>query len=188
MIRTTAGRVRGFVDGDLQVFRGIRYGADTAPRRFLPPLAARALARHRRCARVRSRLPAAGRGAEPAEDCLFLNVLAPARDGARPRPVMVYIHGGAYSSGSGSSPLYDGSRLCRRGDVVVVTVNHRLNVFGYLYLAGYLPGFPDSGNAGLLDLVLALQLGARQHRARSAAIPAASRCSASPAAARRSRR
>src|SRR5207253_7930175 len=68
-------------------------------------------------------------------------------------PVLVYIHGGAYSSGSGSSPLYDGATLCREGDLVVVTVNHRLGLFGYLYL----PGFPDSGNAGMLDLVLALQ-------------------------------
>jgi para-nitrobenzyl esterase len=77
----------------------------------------------------------------------------PIAKAARPRPVIVYIHGGAYSSGSGSSPLYDGSTLCRRGDVVVVTVNHRLSRFGYLYL----PGFPDSGNAGMLDLVLALR-------------------------------
>lgn len=71
---------------------------------------------------------------------------------------MVYFHGGAYSSGSGSSPLYDGSRLARKGDVVVVTVNHRLNAFGYLYLDRLMPGaFPDSGNAGQWDLVLALQ-------------------------------
>ena len=71
---------------------------------------------------------------------------------------MFYIHGGAYSHGSGSSPLYDGTRLCKRGDVVVVTVNHRLNGFGYLYLArlGGAP-FADSGNVGMLDLVMALQ-------------------------------
>ena len=94
-------------------------------------------------------------GSEPnqSEDCLFLNVTAPLAKAARPRPVIVYIHGGAYSSGSGSSPLYDGANLCRRGDVVVVTLNHRLSLFGYLYL----PGFPDSGNAGMLDLVLALR-------------------------------
>jgi para-nitrobenzyl esterase len=72
--------------------------------------------------------------------------------------VMFYIHGGAYSHGSASSPLYDGTRLCQRGDVVVVTVNHRLNAFGYLYLAR-LAGqtFADSGNTGMSDLVLALQ-------------------------------
>jgi para-nitrobenzyl esterase len=71
---------------------------------------------------------------------------------------MVYFHGGAYAAGSGSSPLYDGTRLCQRGDVVVVTVNHRLNAFGYLYLQRLLgPDFAASGNAGQLDLVLALQ-------------------------------
>jgi para-nitrobenzyl esterase len=93
-----------------------------------------------------------------SEDCLFLNVWTPGvRDGGS-RPVLVYIHGGAYSHGSGSSPLYDGTRLCRRGDVVVVTVNHRLNAFGHLYL-GRLGGtdLEDSGNAGLLDLLLALR-------------------------------
>ena len=153
VVRTTAGRVRGTIDGDLQVFRGIRYGADTGARRFMPPVAPepwRAIA-------DASSFGAASRqpGSEPnqSEDCLFLNVTAPLAKAARPRPVIVYIHGGAYSSGSGSSPLYDGATLCRRGDVVVVTVNHRLSLFGYLYL----PGFPDSGNAGMLDLVLALR-------------------------------
>jgi para-nitrobenzyl esterase len=90
-----------------------------------------------------------------SEDCLFLNVWTPALTGRR--PVMVYIHGGAYSSGSGSAPLYDGVRLCKRGDVVVVTLNHRLNAFGYAYLARLVPELADSGNAGQLDLVLALQ-------------------------------
>jgi para-nitrobenzyl esterase len=69
---------------------------------------------------------------------------------------MVYIHGGAYSSGSANNDLYVGMNLCRRGDVVVVTLNHRLNLFGFLYLADLSPGFEDSGNAGMLDLVLAL--------------------------------
>jgi para-nitrobenzyl esterase len=152
-VRTTAGRVRGFIDEDLQVFRGIRYGTDTGPRRFQPPLPAQPW---RGIVETREFGPASPQGgseANQSEDCLFLNVLAPRARPVRPRPVIVYIHGGAYSSGSGSSPLYDGSALCRRGDVVVVTVNHRLNLFGYLYL----PGFPDSGNAGMLDLVLALR-------------------------------
>ena len=70
---------------------------------------------------------------------------------------MVYIHGGANATGSGSSPLYDAARCAGRGDVVVVTLNHRLNLFGYLYLARLDARFPDSGNAGMLDLVLALQ-------------------------------
>jgi len=90
------------------------------------------------------------------EDCLFLNIWTPARD-ARRRPVLVYFHGGAYSTGSANSPLLDGRHLAARGDVVVVTVGHRLNVFGYLYLARLDPRFPDSGNAGQLDLILALQ-------------------------------
>jgi para-nitrobenzyl esterase len=71
--------------------------------------------------------------------------------------VIVYIHGGAYSSGSVVDPLNDGRHLAARGDVVVVTVNHRLNAFGYLYLARIDPRFPDSGNVGQLDLILALQ-------------------------------
>jgi para-nitrobenzyl esterase len=94
------------------------------------------------------------RGAAGSEDCLFLNVWTP---GPGRRPVMVYFHGGAYSTGSANSPLLDGSRLAARGDVVVVTVGHRLNAFGYLYLARLDPRFADSGNAGQLDLILALE-------------------------------
>src|SRR3546814_16568629 len=70
---------------------------------------------------------------------------------------MVYVHGGAYSTGSVTDPINDGSRLATRGDVVVVTVNHRLGALGYLYLARLDPRFPDSGNAGQLDLLVALQ-------------------------------
>jgi para-nitrobenzyl esterase len=70
---------------------------------------------------------------------------------------MVYIHGGAYSGGSGNNVLYDGANLCVHGDVVFVTLNHRLNLFGYLYLTDIAPDLADSGNAGMLDLVLALQ-------------------------------
>jgi para-nitrobenzyl esterase len=84
-------------------------------------------------------------------------VWTPSLQDHRKRPVLVYFHGGAYNGGSVNEDLYDGVNLCRRGDVVVVTVNHRLNIFGYLYLAE-LGGaeFRDSGNAGQLDLVLAL--------------------------------
>ena len=74
-----------------------------------------------------------------SEDCLALNVWTPGlRDGAK-RPVMVWFHGGDYSSLSGSRNVYDGVRLCQRGNVVVVTVNHRLNAFGYMYLAEAAP-------------------------------------------------
>jgi para-nitrobenzyl esterase len=153
VVRTRAGRVRGTLDGDVQIFRGIRYGADTAPRRFMPPMAPEPWRGVVDATAYGAASPQPGSEANQSEDCLFLNVTAPIAKAARPRPVIVYIHGGAYSSGSGSSPLYDGSTLCRRGDVVVVTINHRLSLFGYLYL----PGFPDSGNAGMLDLVLALR-------------------------------
>jgi para-nitrobenzyl esterase len=153
VVRTTAGRVRGFADGDLNVFRGIRYGADTAPRRFQPPAPPEPWRGIVDAREFGAASPQGGSESNQSEDCLFLNVVAPRTLAARPRPVIVYIHGGAYSGGSGSSPLYDGSALCRHGDVVVVTLNHRLNLFGYLYL----PAFPDSGNAGMLDLVLALR-------------------------------
>jgi para-nitrobenzyl esterase len=92
-----------------------------------------------------------------SEDCLFLNVWVPAgeqRSLSTQLPVMVYFHGGAYSTGSVTDPLNDGAALAARGDVVVVTVNHRLNALGYLYLPG---SFPDSGNAGQLDLICALK-------------------------------
>jgi len=93
-----------------------------------------------------------------SEDCLFLNVWTPKQAGLRTRrPVMVYFHGGAYSTGSVTDPVNDGAALAARGDVVVVTVNHRLNALGYLYLARLDPRFPDSGNAGQLDLIAALQ-------------------------------
>jgi para-nitrobenzyl esterase len=152
-VLTTSGRVRGFIDGDLQVFRGIRYGADTGPRRFQPPQPPPPWRGVIDARDFGAASPQPGPEPNQSEDCLFLNVMAPLVKTARSRPVIVYIHGGAYSSGSGSSPLYDGSTLCRQGDAVVVTVNHRLSLFGYLYL----PGFPDSGNAGTLDLVLALR-------------------------------
>src|ERR1700749_4649520 len=156
---TVHGKVRGTVQDGIHSFKGIRYGADTGPRRFMPPLAPEPWKTPVDATRYGAASPQSGKETEPtSEDCLFLNVWTPGlRDGAK-RPVMFYIHGGAYSHGSGSSPLYDGTRLCKRGDVVVVTVNHRLNSFGYLYLAR-LGGtqFADSGNAGMLDLVMALQ-------------------------------
>lgn len=92
-----------------------------------------------------------------SEDCLFLNIWTAQPDRAAKLPVMLYIHGGAYSGGSVTDPLNDGAALAARGDVVVVTVNHRLNALGYLYLARLDSRFPDSGNAGQLDLILALK-------------------------------
>jgi para-nitrobenzyl esterase len=150
---TRAGRLRGYADAGVSVFKGIRYGRAG---RFRPPVAEAPWSDVREALDYGAASPQRGRNSGPAsEDCLHLNVWTPGLGGRR--PVMVYIHGGAYSSGSGSSPLYDGSRLCRRGDVVVVTLNHRLNAFGYAYLARLLPDLADSGNAGQLDLVLALK-------------------------------
>lgn len=154
---TTNGPVRGYVDQGILAFRGVRYGADTGPRRFMPPLPPAPWREVRPALEYGPASPQRGReGGPTGEDCLYLNVWTPGLDRAR-RPVMLYIHGGAYSTGSGSSPLYDGVRLARRGDVVVVTVNHRLNAFGYAYLARLVPELADSGNAGQLDLILALQ-------------------------------
>ncbi|MBI1405143.1 MAG: carboxylesterase family protein [Caulobacter sp.] len=154
VVATTAGPVRGLNVEGLSVFKGVRYG--TPPTRFQPP---RAPARWRDPAPALAFGPASiQRGNEPnqSEDCLFLNIWTPGLDPAA-RPVMVYIHGGAYATGSGSSPLYDGAALARRGDVVVVTLNHRLGPLGYLYLNRLIPGCEDSGNTGMLDLVLALR-------------------------------
>src|SRR3546814_14007352 len=97
------------------------------------------------------------RDAPQSEDCLFLNIWTPEAGPRANRPVMLYIHGGAYSNGSVTDPLNDGYALAARGDCVVVTVNHRLNAFGYLYLARLDPRFPDSGTNGQLDLILAPQ-------------------------------
>ena len=99
-----------------------------------------------------------------SEDCLYLNVYAPAAAGP-PRPVLVWIHGGAFTIGSGSQALYDVRPLVRRGDVVVVTVNYRLGALGFLHLAE-LAGeeFADAANAGHARSGRRARLGARQHR------------------------
>jgi len=92
------------------------------------------------------------------EDCLVLNIWTPALRDHHKRPVMVWIHGDGFSRASAANPVYDGTNLARTGDVVVITLNYRLNVFGHLYLAR-LGGseYAESGNAGMLDLVLALR-------------------------------
>ena len=93
-----------------------------------------------------------------SEDCLSLNIWAPdlPENLTDALPVMVWIHGGSFVNGSGSIPWYDGSSLAARGDVVVVTINYRLGVFGYLSLAEFGNHYDRSGNLGLLDQVAAL--------------------------------
>ncbi len=154
MVRTTAGPVIGLKEDGITVFRGLRYGAPT--RRFQTPERPRSWTSPIRAVEYGAASPQRGTEPNQSEDCLFLNVWTPGLDAGR-RAVMVYIHGGGYSGGSGSSPLYDGKRLARRGDVVAVTLNHRLNLFGYAYLARLAPGLEDTGNLGQLDLILALE-------------------------------
>ena len=156
--RTSNGPVRGIVENGIARFLGIRYGADTGRARFRPPSRPAPWTAPADATSYGAACPQRAESDRTSEDCLFLNVWTPGVADGGNRPVMVYIHGGAYSNGSGSSPLYDGTHLCERGDVVVVTLNHRLNAFGYLYLqrlAG--EGFAQSGNCGQLDLILALQ-------------------------------
>jgi para-nitrobenzyl esterase len=154
---TKYGKVRGYVDNNINCFKGIRYGADTSAYRFQAPKLPEKWDDIKDATNFGNSSPQGGRGENQSEDCLFLNVFTPKmRDGEK-RPVMFYIHGGAYANGSGSSQLYDGVRLCNRGNVVVVSINHRLNAFGYLYLARFGgTEFADSGNAGQLDIILAL--------------------------------
>ena len=181
--KTTNGKVSGGYKATEGIawFKGIPYGMDTAKTRFAAPKRPVAWDGVRECVEWGPRAPQtvgarpeyeSAKAAEarpgyhlPAdegvqrEDCLHVNVWTPGLRDGKKRPVMFYIHGGAFANGTANAQLYDGTRLAKRGDVVVVTVNHRLNSFGYMYLAGALPGqgFEDSGNAGQLDLVLALE-------------------------------
>ena len=195
---TTLGRVRGYLDRGIQVFKGIPYGAETTARRFMPPVAPAPWTGVRDTLEFGPRAPqSAGRDARSAgyhlppelgpmsEDCLYLNVWTPALRDGRKRPVMVYFHGGAYSGGSANNALYDGVNLCRRGDVVVVTLNHRLNLFGYLYLAEL--GGPEFADSACLTWFWRLN-GCATISSSSVATPAAYSSSASPAAAPSARR
>ncbi|MCG8588831.1 MAG: carboxylesterase/lipase family protein [Proteobacteria bacterium] len=165
-ITTQSGRLEGTLERGVCVFRGIPYALPpTGPRRFrapepMPPWSGvrSALEPGASAPQAQIRVPVVSRftstrGLQPDEDCLFLNVFTPAADGRR-RPVMVWIHGGAYVMGSGSSALYQGHRLARRGDVVVVTLNYRLGALGFLNLKSALPGHP--ANLGLRDQLAAL--------------------------------
>ncbi|OYV33041.1 MAG: hypothetical protein B7Z80_25180 [Rhodospirillales bacterium 20-64-7] len=161
VVETHRGKVRGAVEDGIKVFKGIPYAA---AERFHAPRPAGgwsgvrdALAFGPTCPQLTRPTPPASRPAEATDDCLTLNVWTPAIRDHGKRAVMVWLHGGGFSAGSASRSVLDGTRLCQRGNVVVVTVNHRLNVFGFLYLA-HLGGaaFAESGNAGMLDIVAAL--------------------------------
>ncbi|MBA3027989.1 MAG: carboxylesterase/lipase family protein [Desulfobacteraceae bacterium] len=175
IVDTKLGKLKGFVKDDTQTFLGIQYGKSTAgERRFMPPeppepwqgvidacdfgpicpqggsLADNALADNQVIGPL-PKLPL-------SEDCLYLNVWTPAVKDHGKRPVLFWLHGRGFAEGAGSEGWYDGTKLSQRGDVVVVTINHRLNIFGYLYLAE-LGGekYATSGVNGMLDAVLALE-------------------------------
>ncbi|MFL5282329.1 MAG: carboxylesterase family protein [Rhodopila sp.] len=170
VVETHRGKVRGVLEDGIKVFKGIPYAATTAGlNRFHPPKPAKSWTGVRDTVVYGPMCPqlATERGSyaaswtidkEAGEDCLVLNVWTPALHDQRKRPMMVWLHGGGFSAGSGSRNVFDGTRLCQGGDVVVVTVNHRLNVFGFLYL-GRLGGseYAESGNLGMLDLIAALR-------------------------------
>lgn len=159
---TAQGKVRGLIEGGLNIFRGIPYGGSVSgpEHRFRappPPVAWTGIRDATGFGPVSPQQPRffTAPGEIMAEDCLVLNVWTPALDG-RKRPVMVYQHGGGFLIGSGSAPWQDGGALAREHDVVVVQSNHRLGLVGYLYLGGLL-GPEYEGNQGLMDLVASLR-------------------------------
>jgi para-nitrobenzyl esterase len=175
---TTFGKIRGVDNGGIKTFKGIPYGADTSgANRFMPPADPADWSGVRDALAYGHSAPQHDPAAPPpsagtlsvsghdlpaeGEDCLVLNIWTPAigspGGSSAKRPVMVWCHGGGFANGSGSSPDTDGANLARRGDVVVVSLNHRLNVLGFADLSEFSKDFAASGDAGMLDIVQALK-------------------------------
>ena len=175
---TAFGKIRGIDNHGVFTFKGIPYGASTGgANRFMAPAEPPAWTGVRDALAFGHSAPQSDPFATPksgggisissenlpseGEDCLVLNVWTPAvgvgGSGAHKRPVMVWCHGGGFATGSGSSPDTDGTNLARRGDVVVVTLNHRLNVLGFAELGEFSNDFTASGDTGMLDIVQALK-------------------------------
>ncbi|HEX4270444.1 MAG TPA: carboxylesterase family protein [Rhizomicrobium sp.] len=174
VVETAGGRVRGLTIDGIKWFRGIPYGADTGGvNRFMPPQKVAAWSGVRDCTNWGYIAPQHinpnpsdytryvrwnnYRGGM-SEDCLLLNVWTPATGDNSRRAVMFIIHGGGYTSGSGNLEAIEGQHLARLANMVVVTVNHRLGMLGFCDLSAFGPaGLESSGNAGMMDLVLALE-------------------------------
>jgi para-nitrobenzyl esterase len=168
IVTTRSGKLEGNVDDGLYIFKGIPYAAPPVGElRWMPPQPVKKWNGVRPAKKFGPIAPQnmmvggpmAGFGeVEPqAEDCLFLNIWTPGLDNAK-RPVMVWIHGGAFTIGSGSSAMYDSDRLPKRGNVVLVTINYRLGMLGFLRLKDVTGGkIPATGNEGLMDQVAALK-------------------------------
>jgi para-nitrobenzyl esterase len=179
IVSTTAGSVRGAASDGVVAFKGIPYGDDTSgDGRFVPPRPPLPWADVRDCLKYGPSCPQMGVGQmtgqelpaeietfmgvwnherRTGEDCLVLNVWTPSVDAGASRPVLVWLHGGGMAVGSASWPLYDFTNLARNNDVVVVGVNHRLGVLGFLDVSTLGDEFADSGNVGMLDIVAALE-------------------------------
>jgi len=162
MVETSLGTLRGATADGVHSFKGIPYAR--AAQRFAPPGAAEPWPGVRDAIEHGATAPQLRGAALPvfryldmtaaqAEDCLTLCLYTAGLGDGRKRPVLVWLHGGAWSTGAGTSPILDGSALAREQDVVIVAVNHRLNVFGYLFDSGLAPG---AGNNGVADMVAAL--------------------------------
>jgi para-nitrobenzyl esterase len=176
-VETTSGKVEGLATGRVKVFRGIPYGASTGGKnRYMAPKKPTAWKGVRNCigygpispqtpadlATDYAMMIAWDRHVGPGgmgEDCLNLNVWTPSVNDTAKRPVLVSFHGGGWATGSGNGPMYDGAQMARLGDVVVVTVNHRLAANGYLNLAslGAPAEFANAGNCGVMDMVASLR-------------------------------